>query len=94
MYATVRSYSGSQQLGDELVKREDEVKSLVSGISGFRAYYLLKTSEGDVTSVTVYDDQAGAEESNQVAANWIKENLSDMSVSPPEVSAGEVVIDA
>ena len=92
MYATVRNYAGPQGFGDELVKREDEVKSLIQGISGFRAYYLIKTDQGGVVTVSVYDDQAGAEESTRTAAEWVRTNLPDMGVSPPEVSSGEVGI--
>ena len=92
MYATVRNYAGPQGFGDELVKRQDEVKSLIQGISGFRAYYLIKTDQGGVVTVSVYDDQAGAEESTRTAAEWVRTNLPDMGVSPPEVSAGEVAI--
>jgi heme-degrading monooxygenase HmoA len=92
MYATVRNYAGPRGFGDELVKREDEVKRLIQGISGFRAYYLIKTDQGGVVTVSVYDDQAGAEESTRTAAEWIRTNLPDMGVDPPQVSSGEVGI--
>ncbi len=92
MYATVRSYAGPQGFGDELVKRQDEVKSLIQGISGFRAYYLIRTDQGGVVTVSVYDDQAGAEESTRTAAEWVRTNLPDMGVDPPQVSSGEVGI--
>jgi heme-degrading monooxygenase HmoA len=92
MYATVRSYPGPPGFGDELVKRQDEVKSLIQGISGFRAYYLIKTDQGGVVTVSVYDDQAGADESTRMAAEWVRTNLPDMGVDPPQVSSGEVGI--
>jgi hypothetical protein len=44
--------------------------------------------------VSVYESESGAEESNRAAAAWIQENLPDLSVSAPQVSAGEVVISA
>ena len=93
MYATVRSYSGGPELADALVGNEADVKSLVSGIDGFRAYYLVRTADGTV-SISVYDDEAGANESNRVAADWIRENLPELGGSAPQVSAGEVVISA
>jgi heme-degrading monooxygenase HmoA len=92
MYATVRNYAGPPGFGDELVKREDEVKSLIQGISGFRAYYLIKTDQGSVVTVSVYDDQAGAEESTRQAAEWVRTNLPGMGVDPPQVASGEVGI--
>ena len=93
MYATVRTYSGGPELADALVGNEADVKSLVSGIDGFRAYYLVRTADGTV-SISVYDDEAGANESNRVAADWIRENLPELGGSAPQVSAGEVVISA
>jgi hypothetical protein len=80
-------------MADALVSNEAAVKSLVSGISGFGAYYLIRTTDGAV-SVSVYDTEAGAAESTSAAANWIRENLPDISGSTPQVSAGEVVISA
>ena len=92
MYATVRSYAGPEGFGDELVKREDEVRSLLQAISGFRAYYLIKTDQGGVVTVSVYDDQAGAEESTRQAGEWVRTNLPDLGVNPPQVTSGEVGI--
>ena len=92
MYATVRNYAGPEGFADELVKRQDEVKGLIQGISGFQAYFLIKTTGGGAVSVSVYDDQAGAEESTRQAADWVRTNLPDLGVSPPQVSSGEVVI--
>ncbi len=93
MFATVRSYAGDRDLADALVDRADDVKRIVSDIAGFHAYYLIQTDGGTV-SVTVYDNQAGAEESNRAAAEWLRENLPDLQTGAPQVSAGEVVITA
>jgi heme-degrading monooxygenase HmoA len=92
MYATVRRYSGPAEFGEELVKRRDDVRRILEGIPGFQDYYLLKTDDGGVLTVSVYDDRAGADESVRQAAEWIRANLPDMGVSPPEVTTGEVGI--
>jgi heme-degrading monooxygenase HmoA len=93
MYATVRTYSANPELADALVSNEADVKRLISGIDGFLAYYLVRTADGAV-SVSVYDDEAGAAESNSAASAWIRENLPEIGGSAPQVSAGEVVISA
>jgi hypothetical protein len=90
MHAVVRRYANSD-LADQLGPRSDEVKSLISGASGFRAYYLVRAGN-DSISVTVCDDESGTRESNELAANWIRENAPDLGATPPEVSSGEVVI--
>ena len=92
MYATVRTYAAGAELADGLVSNADSVRSLISGIDGFKAYYLVRTAEGAV-SISVYETEAGAAESTQAAAAWISENLPGLTGVAPEVSVGEVVID-
>lgn len=93
MYATVRTYTAAPELAEALVGRSADVKSLISGIAGFKAYYLVRTAEGAV-SVSIYADEAGAAESTRAAAEFIKENLPGVVGVVPQVSAGEVVLDA
>jgi heme-degrading monooxygenase HmoA len=91
VFATIRVYSGSGELADALVENESAVKQLISDIDGFQAYYLVRTADG-AASVSVYDNQAGATASDQAARAWVGENLPELDVAPPQVSAGEVVI--
>ena len=89
MYTVIRSYSGAQSLADELRKRGKEVEREMGSVSGFIAYYLLKTSDGAV-SVTVCDDRRGCEESTTRSASWLRKNLPELKLSPPEILGGEV----
>ena len=91
MYASVRTYAGNSALADALAEHEDEIREVIGGINGFKAYYLVK-GEDATTSVSVFADQTGAEESNRAAAAWLAENLPDLGVAPPQVTAGEVLI--
>lgn len=92
MYATVRRYTPDRGLVDALVEREGEVRDLLTAIDGFRAYYILRTSDGAI-SISVYDDAAGAEASNAAAAEWVRENLPELAgAGPPETTAGDVVV--
>jgi hypothetical protein len=92
MYTVVRRYSGNTDLADALVQNQDDVKRIISQVSGFRAYYLVKGADGDAISISVFDDQNGAEESSRAAADWLRENLADMELSPPEILGGETVL--
>ena len=91
MYAVIRAYAGNSDLADALVQREDDVRQLIGGIKGFKAYYLLKLTEGTST-VSVFEDREGAEESSRVAAAWLTENLPDLNVAAPYVTAGDVLM--
>lgn len=92
MYATIRRYANNEALADRLAKRSDDIQALLSGVPGFRAYYLVRSTDG-TASITVCDDQTGAEESNRIAASWLRENMPDAVSRAPEVTAGEVVVD-
>ena len=92
MYGTIRVYTGASELADALIENESEVKRIVSEIDGFKAYYLIRTGDG-AASISVYENEAGAQASNNAARAWLAENLPDLSISAPQVSAGEVVID-
>ena len=91
MYATVRTYSGSAELADALVANAGAVESLIQGIDGFKAYYLVRTADGAV-SISVFDSEAGTDASNSAAAAWIRENLPELGGNSPQISAGEVVL--
>jgi hypothetical protein len=91
MYAVIRAYTGNSDLADTLAEHEEEIRQLIGGINGFKAYYLLKLAEGTST-ISVFEDQDGADESSRAAAAWLAENLPDLNVPAPYITAGEVLI--
>ncbi len=75
---------------------EDLVTTVGSGlvpnlrqVSGFQEHFLVETSAG-VLSISVFADQAGAEESTRRATAWVEENLADFFAGPPTVTIGSV----
>lgn len=93
MHATMRYYQGNPGLADQLAARADEVRALLRAVNGFQAYYLVRLDDATV-SITVCDDEAGTEESTQVAAGWLRENMPDLAPNPPMVSSGAVTLSA
>ena len=91
MYGVIRRYVGNQQIADAISERGDEVKAVVQEIPGFVAYYIIQANDG-ATSVTIYEDRTGVEESNRRVAQWVRDNLPDAATMPPEISEGEVVV--
>jgi hypothetical protein len=92
MYATVRRYEGIRN-PDELAKRVREgFVPLISEHRGFVAYYWVDDSEeGVMFSTSVFEDQADEEDSNRLAADFVKANLADLLPNPPTITAGHVV---
>jgi hypothetical protein len=91
MYAVIRAYAGNSDLADALAEHERDIRQLIGGIAGFKAYYLVKLAEGTST-ISVFENQEGAEESSRAAAAWLAENLPDLNVASPYVTAGEVLL--
>lgn len=91
MYAVIRAYAGNAELADKLAEHEEDIRRVIGDINGFKAYYLLRLAEGTST-ISVFEDQQGAEESSRAAAAWLAENLPDMKVAAPYVTAGDVVV--
>ena len=92
MHAVVRTYSGqgAAELFDLLGQREEDVRALLSGVSGFISYAAVRTGDGGVT-VTVCDDKAGTDESSRRAAGWVKENIG-ATTNPPAITQGDAVL--
>ena len=91
MFASMRKYTSAPTLADELVKKQDEIKSALTPVSGFHSHYVIKTGDGAV-SMTVCENRAGAEEANRVEATWLKDKLPTFATRPPEITTGELRI--
>ena len=53
-------------------------------------YYWLDTGNGEGVSLSVFKDQAGADESVRLAADYVKEHLSKLLTQKPEIIEGPV----
>jgi hypothetical protein len=88
MYAVIRQFKNARALFDAMSSKKDEVKQVISGVPGFVSYYA--TRDGDtMTSVSIYNDKAGCDESTRRAREWVAENVKS-AVGSPEISGGEV----
>jgi hypothetical protein len=92
MYATIRTYTGAPELADQLAGYRSDIEELLTSIPGFRSWICVRT-DGGCSTVTVCDDQRGADESTQRAADWLREHASEIQFTQPQVTGGEIVID-
>ncbi|HEX2910127.1 MAG TPA: hypothetical protein VH186_04920 [Chloroflexia bacterium] len=92
MYATIRKYEAEQSAIDEIKQRvEHDFVPLISPIKGFLGYYWVDSEDG-FASFSLFEDRAGAEESNRVAETWVKGVLSQFVRNQVEITSGEVLI--
>src|SRR6266567_4012782 len=91
MYATVRRYEGVTNPQEAARQVNEGFVPLISQVPGFLAYYWVDAGGSVMVSTSVFEDQAGAEESNRRATDYIRQNLAALLPNPPQITAGEVV---
>ena len=91
MHAVVRRYTGVSSLIEQMSQRQGEVEEIIKNVPGFKAYYAVRDGDA-LTTITVCEDSTGTETSTGRAAEWVRDNLPDLTASPPEVSDGDVFL--
>ncbi|MEV8284805.1 hypothetical protein [Streptomyces niveus] len=91
MYAVVRRYEGVTDPAEAARRVGDGFVPLLRQVPGFVAYYWVDAGDGVMLSTSVYEDQAGADESVRRAADFVRDNLASLLPHPPQVTAGPVV---
>ncbi|MER7466445.1 hypothetical protein [Streptomyces sp. NPDC097981] len=91
MYAAVRRYEGVTDPAEAARIVREGFVPLMSRVPGFVAYYWIDAGNGVMVSTSVFQDQAGAEESIATAADFVRDHLAPLLPTPPQVLAGEVV---
>jgi len=77
MFAVIRRYHFNPKDSAEIDRRvREEFVPIIKKAKGFVRYYWLDTGKGEAASVSVFRDKAGADESVQLAADYVKEHLS------------------
>ncbi len=91
MYGVIRRYKIDAAHLDEVVRRVDQgLASQIAAAPGFVSYRVGQVDNGDLSSVSLFEDRGQAEESTRMVAGWVKENLAALMPNPPAVTAGEV----
>ncbi|KOU23390.1 hypothetical protein ADK52_18130 [Streptomyces sp. WM6372] len=91
MYAVVRRYEGVTDPAEAGRRVDEGFVPLLRQVPGFVAYYWVDVGGGAMISTSVFEDQAGAEESVKRAADFVRDSLASLLPNPPQVMAGQVV---
>jgi hypothetical protein len=98
MYASVRQYSVDADRVDELMHRVDEkFADRLEQMPGFVAYQAIdagmdRAGHGRVFAVTICHDREAADQSAELAAEFVRDELGDMGVERIEAATGEVSV--
>lgn len=88
-YVSIRRYEGIINIEEVAQRAKEGFVPIISATPGFIAYHIIDAGDGVAASISIFENQAGAEESTRRAATWVKENLAQFIPNPPQVTAGE-----
>ena len=93
MHITIRNRRMTSGSVDELMRKLDEgFMPLISAALGYVAYYVIDSGDGMVSAISIFEDEATALASNQLAEGWVREKLGPMVPGPVEVVSGRVLV--
>ena len=88
MYIAIRRMKVTSGQLDEAIQRiENGFVPLISTIPGYVEYTVMQAGEDEGVTISVFEKQEQAEESNRRAAEWFSQNLEPLAVEPHEVVA-------
>ena len=93
MYAAIRQGKVKSGMAEELARMVKEgAIPIISDVAGFIAYYVIYAPDDTVTAISIFDDYAGAEESNKRVLAWIEQSLAPLLTGPAKAVAGPVIV--
>ncbi len=93
MYGVVRRWRADAATLQDFAQRIQGVLPELQAIQGFVSYSVVM--EGDsLVSTSIYQDKAGADASTALARRYAQEQWTDLKLSAPEITSGEVTVHA
>lgn len=93
MYAAIRQGKARAGMAEELTRRIKEgAIPIISDVEGFMAYYVVYAPDDTVVAISIFNNYAGAEESNRRGLAWIERDLAPLLTGPATAMAGPVIV--
>jgi heme-degrading monooxygenase HmoA len=93
MFTIVRKFRLTRGSAEKVARRvRESFVPLLRELPGFREYYLLEGGPDVLVSIRVFDSADEALASNEIAANWMRDNVLEYVKGMPEVMAGNVLV--
>jgi heme-degrading monooxygenase HmoA len=97
MYATIRRYpvkgDTTARATVEQLKRQvqDEFLPILNSMPGFHGYYMIRSGPSELVTLSLFDTEQGAADSNRRAAEYVRRAKLPVELGPPEILQGEVL---
>jgi hypothetical protein len=92
-FASVRRYrQGSGSVADLMHTVDELFADRMEEMDGFAAYHALDCGGGEILSISLFRDQSAAEESDDLALAFVREQLKEFDIERTEVLGGTVAV--
>jgi hypothetical protein len=92
-FASIRRYTIRRGETADLMHIVDEsFADRIEALPGFEAYHALDCGHGEVVSISLLRDQRSAEESDDLALQFVRDRLGAFDLERTEVIGGEVIV--
>lgn len=93
MFASIRTYRFGSGSIDDLMHRVDrDFADALSREDGFIGYQVVATGDDTLMSISMFATAQDAERSNEIAAEWVADDLADFDVERMGAITGEVMV--
>ena len=94
MFVVIRRYAAGAE-ADTVARRVGEgLVPVLRDLPGFRAYYAFVGEDHRPVSVSIVATRADAVLANGRVGDWVAANMADLISDPPEITMGEMLVDA
>lgn len=97
MYAVIRHYRSQAGSVEEATSQvQEQLLPKIRQIAGFAGYYVFNPGPQEIATISLFESQAGADESVRQAKEWVRQNpvMARLLPDPPQIIAGEVTLHA
>lgn len=92
-FASVRRYALREGSVAALMHKVDEIfAERIESLDGFEAYHALDCGRSEILSISLLRDRASAEASDDLALQFVGEELGEFDIERTEVIGGEVIV--
>jgi hypothetical protein len=92
-FASLRRYALRRGSIDELMHIVDErFADRVADLPGFVAYHVVDCGRGEILSINLFSEQEQAEVSDQLALDFVRDELGEFDIERTEVIGGRVMV--
>lgn len=92
-YAAVRQYEMGAGSVSDFVRIVDEgLAKALSGLPGFVGYHVITSGADEVVSVSIFDDEDCAVRSNQLASEFVRDQLQQFQLNLTAAMSGQLQV--